>query len=61
MRLKSKSTDLDHLDTYIIKLVTPNILPDLTHFINLSIRDGVFPDVWKKVKIKFPYSSKEML
>ena len=47
----SKSTDLDHLDTYIIKLVTPNILLDLTHFIHLSIRDGVFPDVWKKVKI----------
>ena len=47
----SKSTGLDHLDTFVIKLVAPNILPALTHIINLSIRDGVFPAVWKKSKI----------
>jgi hypothetical protein len=39
------------LDTYIIKLVAPHILPALTHIINLSIRDGEFPAIWKKAKI----------
>ena len=33
---KTESTGLDHLDTYIIKLVTPNILPALTHVINME-------------------------
>ena len=47
----SRSTGLDNLDTYILKLLAPNILPALTHIINLSIRDGVFPAVWKKAKI----------
>ena len=47
----SKSTGLDNLDTYIIKLIAPDILPALTHIINLSIRDGVFPDLWKKAKV----------
>ena len=47
----SKSTGLDNLDTYIVKLVTPIILPALTHVINLSIRDGVFPSIWKKSKV----------
>ena len=47
----SKSTGLDNLDTYIVKLVTPIILPALTHVINLSIRDGDFPSIWKKSKV----------
>ena len=47
----SKSTGLDTLDTYILKLVAENILPALTHVINLSIRDGIFPTLWKKSKI----------
>ena len=47
----SKSTGLDNLDTYIVKLVALNILPALTHIINLSIRYGVFPTLWKKSKI----------
>ena len=47
----SKSTGLDNLDTYILKLVAPNSMPPLTHIINLSIRDGEFPAIWKKAKI----------
>ena len=47
----SKSTGLDNLDTYIVKLVAPSILPALTHIINLSIREGTFPALWKKAKI----------
>ena len=49
----SKSTGLDHLDTYIIQMVTPNILPALTHVINLSIKDGIFPVLYRCVE-KFP-------
>ena len=44
----SSSFGLDFLDTYILKLVQPQILPALTHIINLSISTGKFPDSWKK-------------
>ena len=47
----SSSFGLDLLDTSIIKLVLPQILPALTHIINLSITTRKFPDSWKKVKI----------
>ena len=33
----STSFGLDNIDTYIIKLIKPEILPALTHVINLSI------------------------
>ena len=47
----SRSTGLDNIDTYIIKLVASDILPALTHVINLSISEGVFPCEWKKSKV----------
>ena len=47
----SKSTGLDNLDTYIIKLVAQDILPAITHIINLSIRDSTFPTAWKRAKV----------
>ena len=40
----SKSTGLDKIDTYTIKLVASDILPALTHVINLS-------SAWKKSKV----------
>jgi hypothetical protein len=47
----SKSTGLDYLDTYVIKLATKEILPAITHIVNLSIRDSLFPKAWKKSKV----------
>ena len=47
----SSSFGLDMIDTYIIKLIKPDILPALTHIINLSIAANVFPTLWKKSKV----------
>ena len=41
----------DQIDTSIIKLVKPEILPSVTHIINLSITLKRFPASWKKSKI----------
>ena len=46
-----KSTGLDNIDTYIIKLVAKDILPALTNIINLSIRNSHFPSTWKRAKV----------
>ena len=37
-----KSTGIDNIDTYVIKLVSNDILPGITHIVNLSIRDQTF-------------------
>ena len=47
----SSSFGLDLIDTYTIKLIKIEILPALTHIINLSISSRVFPCSWKKAKI----------
>ena len=47
----SSSFGLDQIDTYIIKLVKLEILPALTHIINLSLSKSIFPTAWKKSKI----------
>ena len=54
----STSFGLDNIDTYIIKLIKPEILPALTHVINLSILNQEFPSQWKRVKI-IPLHKKE--
>ena len=41
----------DLIDTSIIKLIKPEILPAVTHIINLSIKSSKFPTSWKKSKI----------
>ena len=47
----SSSFGLDCIDTRIIKLIKPEILPALTHVINLSICSQTFPASWKQAKI----------
>ena len=47
----STSFGLDLIDTKIIKLIRPVIVPALTHIINLSISTNEFPAYWKSAKI----------
>ena len=47
----SKSTGVDNIDTRIIKLVAADILPAITHVVNLSIAQSVFPQGWKQAKV----------
>ena len=54
----SKSAGMDNIDTQIIKLSLPFILPPLTHIVNLSILNGRFPTQWKTAKI-IPLHKKE--
>ena len=42
---------MDQIDTSIIKLVKSEILPAVTHIINLSITTRKFPSAWKKTKV----------
>ena len=47
----SKSTGLDNIDIGIVKLIAADILPSLTHIINLSLSTSCFPDAWKVAKV----------
>ena len=47
----SKSSGIDNIDTYIIKLIVEDILPTVTHIVNLSIQQSVFPSQYKVAKI----------
>ena len=43
----SKSSGIDNIDTYIIKLIVNYILPAVTHIVNLSIQKATFPSLYK--------------
>ena len=47
----SKSTGLDDIDTWTLKLVIQEFLPALTHIVNLSITSLEFPSSWKLAKV----------
>ena len=47
----SKSTGLDNIDVWTLKLIIEDILPALTHVINLSLNSMTFPNVWKLAKV----------
>ena len=52
MGLKNtQSEGLDYISMYIVRLIAGDILPSLTHIINLSIRDSKFPTKWKAAKV----------
>ena len=46
----SKSCGSDNIDTYIIKLARKELVPVITHIINLSLAQPLFPNVWKTSK-----------
>ena len=43
----SKACGLDEIDTYVMKLIKPFVVPAVTHKINLSIGTSTFPEKWK--------------
>ena len=47
----SKSCGVDNINTYIIKLMVDDILPAVTHIVNLSIQQAAFPSLYKLAKI----------
>ena len=42
---------IDNIDTQIIKMIVDDILPSITHVINLSLTTSTFPQSWKAAKI----------
>ena len=54
----SKSCGLDHIDTYVLKIARKEIVPAVTHLVNLSIGSGVFPSSFKIIKSAPLYKSK---
>ena len=47
----SKSCGIDNIDSYIIKLAKDDLLPAITHLVNLSLRYNIFPTQWKLAKV----------
>ena len=43
----SKACGIDNIDTYVIKLIVDDILPAVTHIVNLSIQQAAFPSIYK--------------
>ena len=51
-KLKNKkSTGLDGISSFVLKLAAKEITPSLTYIINKSIIDKVFPSSWKVAKV----------
>ena len=46
----SKSCGIDNIDSHIIKLAKDDLLPVITHLVNLSIKYKVSPGQWKLSK-----------
>ena len=51
-RMKSsKSCGIDNIDSFVIKLAKDDLLPAITHLVNLSIQQKIFPKQWKLAKV----------
>ena len=47
----TKSTGTDNIDVGIVKLILDDILPSLTHIVNISLLNSEFPSAWKWAKV----------
>ena len=47
---QSKSCGNDNIDTYIVKLAKSELIPVITHVVNLSLSQPMFPCQWKTAK-----------
>ena len=57
----TQSCGLDNIDSNIVKLVKHELVPVITHIVNLSIRDKIFPHQWKTSKIIPLHKKKEVI
>ena len=57
----SSSCGLDNISSYVIKLAIDELVPVITHLINLSIRDKKFPTSWKISKVVPLHKKDEMI
>lgn len=47
----TKSCGVDNIDAYVIKLAKVELVPVITHIVNLSLENQIFPLQWKMSKI----------
>ena len=47
----TKSEGLDFINMELVKLIADDVLPSLTHLVNLSISSRRFPSEWKVAKV----------
>ena len=57
----SGSVGLDYIDTSIIKLARAELVPAITHIINLSISSSRYPTQFKKAKVIPLHKSGDLL
>ena len=55
---KSKSCGLDEIDSYILKLIQQQVTAPLTHIVNLSLTNCVYPSLYKVRKVVPLYKGK---
>ena len=56
-----KSSGVDQLDTYILKLASKQVVPAVCHILNLSVQTNRFPSKWKIAKVVPLYKGKGSL
>ena len=54
----TKTVGIDNIDSYVIKLAKEQLIPAITHIVNLSISQRLFPSKWKRAKV-VPLHKKE--
>lgn len=54
----TKTVGIDNIDSYTIKLAKEELIPAITHIVNLSIEQKIFPKYWKTAKV-VPLHKKE--
>ena len=54
----SKACGLDNIDTSVLKIAKKELVPAITHIINLSITNAVFPNTYKRSKVAPLYKMK---
>ena len=47
----SKACGVDNIDTFALKLMVNEVVPPITHIINLSIQQSRFPSQYKIAKV----------
>ena len=50
--MASKQCTLDPCPTYLVKECNKELLPYITHLINMSLECGQFPEIWKRAVVK---------